>query len=421
MRPTDSQRKNAPGDPDQRTVALVEWNRAGHHQTYFTRFASALLELGVRVVPFCPWPEELGGLMAGTPAAGNPQAMARLEPPERCLWPTAGWVRPESLKPLLCALKHFQALDRRLARWERTSGVSVDLVFFCCIHDQDFRNFRQARWFFRRPWAGLYLDSRAIRLPGTANPYNGKPPCPERILNLPGLHAVCHLDEGILAELGGMTNGRPVVWMPDVADNRLPQPDPEEGNLGRKIRDFAGGRKVVGCIGHLQKTKGLLNLVRAVADPRLQDVCMVFVGEVNWYPYTAEEQEEIMVAWEGHPRIFCHPLRVPDERRLNSAVAACDVIAAAYTDFPNSSNMLTKAAAFGKPVVVNDGHLMGERVREYQLGLTVPEGDFPALVEALVRLTSGGAGMASRREEFSEAHSYDRLKLAFEEMLANEM
>ena len=53
-------------------------------------------------------------------------------------------------------------------------------------------------------------------------------------------------------------------------------------------------------------------------------------------------------------------------------------------NFPHSSNIMTKAAAFNKPILVNDGYLMSERVKTYGIGLTKKECQNKNLDEILV-------------------------------------
>ncbi len=405
------------GKSNPKTVALVEWTPAGHHRTYFAAFAAALVKIGARVVPFCPWPDELPELLADH---HDGEHSGRLEKAERLYWPTASWVRPLWLRKRLASMKHFRDLGKSLESWERKSGVKVDLVFFSCIYDRDFEHFGLGQRFFSKPWAGLYLDCRAFRRPGSSHPSTGKVPHPEELFSLPGLHAVATLDEGSVNKVSALAGGKPAVWFPDVADTRISESASPEAGLGAKLQAFTRGRKLVGCIGHLQKSKGVLELIRAANDPAMEETCFAFVGEVNWYSFTDEEKSEVLAAWESHPRIFVYPLRVPDGPRLNSAVRACDVIAAPYLDFTNSSNMLTKAAVFSKPVVVNDGYLMAERVRDYNLGEVVPEGDQNSLVAALAALGHGTSKWSSneaRWSDFLKMHSQEKLQDSFHKLL----
>ena len=64
------------------------------------------------------------------------------------------------------------------------------------------------------------------------------------------------------------------------------------------------------------------------------------------------------------------------------------VIFAVYRDFFRSSNMLSKAAYFEKPILVANGCLMGERVERYGIGLAVDQDDTLGMHEALLALAS---------------------------------
>ncbi len=74
------------------------------------------------------------------------------------------------------------------------------------------------------------------------------------------------------------------------------------------------------------------------------------------------------------------------------------------------------------PIVVSDGYLMAERVRKFELGEVIPEGNAEALVAALRRMLAPGyleelRGRA-RWKDYREAHSVGRLTNAMEELVA---
>jgi hypothetical protein len=52
------------------------------------------------------------------------------------------------------------------------------------------------------------------------------------------------------------------------------------------------------------------------------------------------------------------------------------MIFAVYKDFPHSSNLLSKAAFFKKPIMVSSKYYMGSEVDEYQLGFSVSEDNY---------------------------------------------
>ncbi|MCS3171609.1 hypothetical protein NXW76_06820 [Bacteroides thetaiotaomicron] len=65
--------------------------------------------------------------------------------------------------------------------------------------------------------------------------------------------------------------------------------------------------------------------------------------------------------------------KIPDESCFNALIAESDLIFAAYKQFTGSSNLLTKVAAFRKPVIVSRGLCMGRRVEQYGTGQTTGE------------------------------------------------
>src|SRR5690606_17180288 len=118
-------------------------------------------------------------------------------------------------------------------------------------------------------------------------------------------------------------------------------------------------------------SKGVATMARlAVEHPEL-DATFLFAGEVEWRAFSAEELGWIKRARELRGRVVFHGRRIPDEASYNALVRACSVLWAVYPNSPHSSNTLTKAAVFERPVLAADGHLMARRIREYRLGEVV--------------------------------------------------
>lgn len=402
-------------------MALIDWNWNGHHQSSFILYAAALADLGFRVLPFCPAPDELPNLLALSPVGGSPTALARIEPPQRIALPPLGRFRPGRLRPVIQAVRHFGGLSRRLRQWERKAGTRVDLVFFACIYDHNFEWLRFAAPVFNYPWSGLYLHARSFRMPGSPIPYVGRLPCPERIFSLPSLHSVAVLDEKAVAPLRRITANKPVVRFPDLTDVSLPpERDPAWG-LANKVREFARGRPVVSLLGHLQRTKGLEEFTLAAQDPSLRGLFFFLGGEVNWSEIGKSARDAMLAAWERSPNIYAHLQRIADERTFNAVITSSDVIYAAYTDFPNSSGLLSKAAFFERPVVVSEGYLMAERTREFGLGEIVRERDLAGIKTALRRLGGleplSGASPGRNWRGYQQAHSYQQLVECFANLL----
>ena len=98
------------------------------------------------------------------------------------------------------------------------------------------------------------------------------------------------------------------------------------------------------------------------------------------------------------------------------------MVYAAYKDFPNSSNILTKAAVLKKPVIVSDGYVMAERVRKYGLGEVVTEGDAEDIAKTLKRMLAEGYSenleSRARWDEYHSVHAVERLPECFEQLLS---
>ena len=113
--------------------------------------------------------------------------------------------------------------------------------------------------------------------------------------------------------------------------------------------------------------------------------------------------------------------RIPTEQQFNAVVQICDVLYAAYENFQTSSNLLTKAALFEKPIIASDDYCIGERVRNYQLGYTVKESDVMGCVLILQRLhQESSRGCLSIKPDFEgyrQKHSLAQLRTALQTSL----
>ena len=393
---------HAPSTQKMKAVALAEWNWMGHHPTYFYKLLLGFRASGVRVLALCPAAaaaeitEKIAALEnAETILAGVEFAPIRMVHERQRL--------PECLRGRDHGRRMFGQIAKQVRNWESRTGMAISLVFFNTIYDYQFENFRFAQGVFRCRWSGIYLHARAFRLPGTVVPYINRLPCPEKIFTLPTLSSVCVIDEGAVKPMENLSGGKPVFEFPDITDTAL-EPEDGQGSLAAKLRAFAHGRKIVVCLGHLQKTKGLLELCRAANDPVLRDVCFFFGGEVSWSDMERSEINTILRTWEKCPNVLTHLARLSDAV-INALMLASDVVFAAYTNFPNSSNIMTKAAAFSRPIVVSDGFLMAERVEMYGTGKIVPEGDVSAITLAICDLLRWGAPNPLGYAAYFEKHS----------------
>ena len=380
-------------------VALVDWHGSGHNVSFMRLFARALLELGRRVIVLAPDPHACAEL-----AATAPGRLALVEFSRTKSW--VFWSRRQ--RNIANAARTSEYFVRRLAEGEQMLGAACDLVFFNCFYDSQIELITALAGACRCPWSFLYIHSNSLP------PHNEKNPAVLQLLRHERLKAFGVLDERTVAS-GEALSGRRVVRFPDLADTCY-----EEGHpLELELKRLAGSRPLVLLIGHLFKRKGLFTLLEAAAMPEAKDLFFAFVGE---YKMRGKEWRCFRRAVAGLENVCFKPGYLPDELSYNACIRAADVLFAAYIDFPYSSNTLAKAAAFGKPILVSEGHLMADEVRRFRMGEVIPQGDAGAALEAIRRIVSDpDAWQRSRQPDWQgyvERQSFGALKQAFAEILS---
>lgn len=402
-----------------KTIALVDWSASGHHPLYFKNFALSLSQAQVDVVPFCPNPAEfqaaINDFSSSTPLRST------IFPAQSIAYPCSSGFRPARFRHHFDTYNWFRSLGNYLRAWERRNNHCIDVVFFACIYDLQFEYFRLAESAFRYPWCGLYLHARSFRMPGSVIPHSNRVPSPEKIFSSSLLRSVAVLDEKAIQPLQQIAGGKPVFAFPDFTEQSLPSTASDFG-LINKIRSFANGKPIISLLGHLHWTKGIDLFTQAAISPVMQD-CLFFIGgEVSWDGIPPETKAHLQQCWEQAPNVFTHLQRISSDQVLNSLIDGSDIIFAAYRSFPNSSNILTKAAVFKKPIVVSDGYLMAERVSEYRLGEVIPEGNLRTLNAALLRLLEPKSRISlhehARWDDYQRHHSTQRLTEAMAELVA---
>lgn len=375
---------------------------------YFRLISEGFLSLGCRVAVFCSEPclEEMRAYARGKENV-SVDLCQRFQVRRRL---------PSIIQGRDHAWRTFGGLETRFKRWEKQHGKKIDLVFFQTIYDPQFENMFLAHRLFRRPWSSIYLHARCFRMPSSPIPYSNKLPCPEKIFTHPSLSSVCLLDEGAVAPMRKLIGDKPAFEFPDITDTDIDESIDGE-NLSGKLLRFANGRSIVVCIGHLQKTKGLVELCKVANDPRMADICFFFGGEVLWTDLSQNEVQYIRSTWENAPNVLTHLARIRSDATLNALIQASNVVFAAYSNFPNSSNMMTKAAMLERSIIVSDNYLMAERVRKYGLGSIVPEGSVEDMIIQIRHLCDQGCNLKADYKNYYAKHSAEALSKALEKVI----
>lgn len=254
----------------------------------------------------------------------------------------------------------------------RRSPLKPDLVFnmYMDMYRSDSTSWNRFAAINKWPWAGIrFVPAELPR---------------EGYYDLPSLRGMCFLDESVCRAYQGAIPDKFFEYLPDITEATLPD---EAGALAQEIKQRASGRKIVFLGGTIGRQKNLARWYEliALADP--SKWYFVQIGEVHRATLTEEDIAALDKAATCPPEnLFMKSEYLPDERAFNDIIRTSDIIYAVYKDFRISSNMLSKAAAFEKPILVADNYLMGERVRAYGIGKVAPQGDAGQIHDALLSM-----------------------------------
>jgi len=268
----------------------------------------------------------------------------------------------------------FKPLVDEINIAESLLGIRVALVFFLYLDmiDDDRRGCRYLAQRLHAPWAGIRFNPRC-------SGDDGRGPA-ELFFRCGNARGAAFLNPHSVPIYKRIFPALRFGDFPDVTDaSVLPVGSP----LVTRLRSAAGGRTIVLQVGSLTPHKGIMQLIEVIrrADPNR--FFFAIVGELFWDSFGSHEPELRRFVQNSPENCLVQLGYIEDERELNSIIAAADILFAIYRDFRQSSNTLTKAAIFEKPIIVSDQHLMGERVRRYHLGAKVEFGNVEGIIAAL--------------------------------------
>ena len=309
---------------------------------------------------------------------------------QRLRRPAAAASEPEQDPHAACPIEMGRRVNAALrkARWQ------PDLVFNMYM---DAYGTSAARWdAFARgnalPWAG-------IRFVPAARPQ-------EPWYELDAWRCMCLLDEDVCRDYAAARPQQYFAYLPDITETALPDAPSE---LARQIKARAAGRRIVFLGGSIGGQKNLARWFECVAraDPAVW--FFVQIGEIHRGTLTPQDLAALDAALARPPEhLLLHASYLPDERAFNEVIELSDVIFAVYREFRISSNMLSKASHFGKPVLVSKRYLLGRRVETYGIGATVDEDDAADIVAGLERVVRHPVPR-SRFERYASDHSESAL------------
>jgi hypothetical protein len=370
-------------------VFVVNPLTSGHNETYTRSYRNAFLALGATVITLYPDPARIGDGLADSPVIKIPELdWAEIRSPTEYHLTTIlrRWssvktaLNQAGYRPQKDDLFFFVWLDSYLYRshgWRSFFGP-LDSYLFSLLH----------RYIFPYSWSGLYISPKYLRS-GPLPPRIQRSFRPDLLFRSQGCQGVYLLDEGVVDCLRHR-NPHIRAWAsPDFCDTSLPD---SPGEQVRALTAYAQGRPVVGLFGQIDKRKGVLTFLDWADQMAGAGVYFALCGPLQEASFSASELLRLR-NYELHPRpnVYACFKAISDESGFNALVSASAVIFLTYFNFRHSSNLLAKAAFFQRPVISCEEHCIGERVRAFHLGATVPAHELdrgPALITALLHETA---------------------------------
>jgi hypothetical protein len=361
-----------------KTVVLIDLYQGGHHLMYLRLFSKVLLELGYQVVACCPDSKNLNTWLADQ-LYDSPELVKNFQTLQIFEKSPIRLFNQQSLQPLNTLARWYQA-KKTISQVITMVGHEPDLVLFNWVDSYLSRYIPTLLIdiIFPYPWFGICFQpklQKEVLEFKSSHFFNF-----HKIFKAVHCQGVGVLDGDQNTKLQLQLNKK-VITFPDITDEAKPDVN---FFVALDIKKKAKGRKVVGLLGSLNKRKGLLTLLKASQQPCNEQYFFAFIGQLSHYMLQPEELEYIQKIKKLNPsNCYFHFELIPDEPQFNALVNTCDILFAAYENFPYSSNILTKAAVFNKLIIASNGYCIGKRVRQFQMGLTIEEGSIEQCSEAI--------------------------------------
>ncbi|MEO0447085.1 MAG: hypothetical protein AAF191_13510 [Verrucomicrobiota bacterium] len=367
-------------------VVVIEPVWAGHTPYFFAEFCLAFRDLGLEVKGMCASPEGAAEIL-------NAEGGQDIELFPIRNMPLIRAIKINSIRRLVTSFRYFS----QVGTWVRTAfpGVRKREVLLCFprLDDERLRLASKWNWCCGHPWVTFWVSPFFLR--------KGARVPSRRLLSWMsprGLIGVGLLDESF-EERARRYTGAPTFRVPQVVSTGIN----EENQLCQTIRKLAKGRPIIFSGGHLKPTKGIVRMLRLAGAA--QSLFFVVVGEVVWKDFSSSEKDFLQGILHEQENVFCWYQRVRSDEDFNALFNLSDVVYAAYEDFPYSSNLLSKAVAFRKRLLVTEGTIMERDVRDFRLGAAIAESaSDEETLQTLLNLTQ----VAKDQSDVPEWAGYER-------------
>ncbi|MEM0966799.1 MAG: hypothetical protein AAGJ81_11675 [Verrucomicrobiota bacterium] len=336
-------------------LVLADWSAGGHNSLYLNLIVESASSDFDQIEVRSPYRECFSGLNKG--------------PDYGVLWRefrkrrSTRFPLPRSIQGQAGAFFAGRALRKSVFGGSFSGDTTV---FFPCLFDWE--SF-YIRWFFRgfrRSAIGLLVAADFLRNESVEGEKLSS------VLRRSPLRRLATLDEYRVEELQKRIGPQKTAsWLPDVTFSSCV----DSGKVHNRAMEAATGRPIVLLIGRLAAKKGIVRFID-LANADAEESCL-FVMAGEWLPETLRGSERgyVETALEERSNLLLLEGKIPLEEEYNAIIRDAAWVFLGYEDFSGSSNNLTKAGLLGTPVVAEEGYLLGDRVKRYELGILMEKNE----------------------------------------------
>lgn len=206
-----------------------------------------------------------------------------------------------------------------------------------------------------------------------------------RSLANPHVSTVFTLDPYAVAPVQALAPQRVrVQHLPEPIDTSVASGESREAT--RRRFGVEDGRALLLLYGSLDPRKGVTELLAALAalpPPLARRACLFMAGETTGQADAIAAGVNVLRA-RGEVQVI-HIDRFVLDDEMRPVFAAADLVLLPYQQHVGSSNVLIRAASAGVPVLGPHYGMLGARIAEHQLGLSVNTADPEAIAKGLAQ------------------------------------
>jgi|GEM_PF-3573674 hypothetical protein len=196
--------------------------------------------------------------------------------------------------------------------------------------------------------------------------------------------------------------------LPDVTDE---QNSDKLSSLAEVVLKEANGRKIISLLGSLEKRKGIMQLLDVIQLMDQKKYFFLIAGKLHG-AFGEEETSRLKSIQSNSEN--CHIILdgIADENDFNSLIKITDIIYLVYLNFFHSSNLLTKASLFSKPILAQKGYCIGNRVDEFSTGITISDISVANIKNTLENFGNLFNPSKAQYSSYASIHSVANLKVS---------